>query len=197
MSTSADGSVKGKKLGRKRTLIFSPKRRLRKYSSVPLRWAKVTPSSTTRPSTWKNIGSVGRVGRLPAEDLARDDDPDGRLALLHDPDLDGRGVGPEQQVVVDVERVPVVAGRVVGREVEGLEIVVIGLDLRPVLDGEAHVRGRSSRSPAGRGASGWARAHVALARRAGSGRAAARGRGRRPSRSRGFQRRRAGPGRRS
>ena len=50
----------------------------------------------------------------------------------------GRGVRPEEQVVGDVERVPVVPGRMMGREVEGLEVVVVGLDLGPVLDGEAH-----------------------------------------------------------
>ena len=51
-------------------------------------------------------GEVGRVGRLAAEDPPGDDDPDGRFPLLHDPDLDGRGVRPEEQVVLDVERVP-------------------------------------------------------------------------------------------
>ena len=52
MSTSAEGSVNGKKLGRKRILSFSPNRARMKCSSVPLRWANVMPSSTTRPSTW-------------------------------------------------------------------------------------------------------------------------------------------------
>ena len=195
MSTSAEGSVKGKKLGRKRILTFSPNRARMKYSSVPLRWAKVTPSSMTRPSTWIEHRQVRRVGRLAAEDAAGADDADGRLRPLHDPDLDGRGVGPQEQVALDEERVPLVAGRMVGREVEGLEVVVVGLDLGALLDGEAHAEedpldllleerradGAPRRSASGRGASGRS------ARAGAAGRSGA-------SRLEGL---RAGPGRRS
>ena len=56
MSTSADGSVNGKYDGRKRVVIPSPNICCAKWSSVPLRLAIVMPSSTTRPSTWWNIG---------------------------------------------------------------------------------------------------------------------------------------------
>lgn len=56
MSTSAEGSVKGKKDGRKRTSSCFSKKARRNSSMVPLRSAKLTPSSTSRPSTWWNIG---------------------------------------------------------------------------------------------------------------------------------------------
>ena len=49
-STSALGSVKGKKLGRKRVAMSSPYRRLANASSVPRRSAMVMCSSITRPS---------------------------------------------------------------------------------------------------------------------------------------------------
>ncbi|MOA60556.1 hypothetical protein D3C78_1854630 [compost metagenome] len=56
MSTSADGSVKGKNDGRKRTPSGFSKNTRRNSSMVPLRSAKLMFSSTSRPSTWWNIG---------------------------------------------------------------------------------------------------------------------------------------------
>ena len=49
-------------------------------------------------------------------------------------------MGPEQEIALDEERVPLVPGRVVGREVEGLEVVVVRLDLGALLDGETHAQ---------------------------------------------------------
>jgi len=72
---------------------------------------------------------VGRVGGVGAIDPAGDDDPDGRLALLHDADLDGGGVGAEKDVAADVEGVEAIAGGVVGGDVEGIEVVVFEFDL--------------------------------------------------------------------
>ena len=51
ISTSADGSVKGKKLGRKRTSKSSPNIRETKSLNAPFISPKVMPLSTTRPST--------------------------------------------------------------------------------------------------------------------------------------------------
>ncbi len=57
MSTSADGSVNGKKLGRKRTgRSATPKKARQKSMMQPLRWPICVVSSTTSPSTWWNIG---------------------------------------------------------------------------------------------------------------------------------------------
>ena len=84
---------------------------------------------------------VGGVLGLVAVAAARHDDAHrrrlgaGRLRLgdaaLHHPRLHRRGVGPHQHLRrVDVEGVPHVAGRVVGRDVEHLEVVLVELDLR-------------------------------------------------------------------
>ena len=55
-SISADGSVNGKKLGRKRVAV-SPKKRFAKFASVALRSTKEMPSSTAIPSICANIGA--------------------------------------------------------------------------------------------------------------------------------------------
>src|SRR2546427_753633 len=55
-STSAEGSVNGKKDGRKRMRERGPNISRANSSSVPLRSAMVMPRSTASPSTWWNIG---------------------------------------------------------------------------------------------------------------------------------------------
>ena len=83
----------------------------------------VVPSSTISPSTWKNSEACDRVDRLVAVAAPRQEGPDRRRLLVHDPDLAGRRVGPQQVTLdVDVERVPQVARRVVGRDVQHLEV---------------------------------------------------------------------------
>ncbi len=72
-----------------------------------------------------------------AVDAPGADDPDRRLALQHGADLDRGGVGAQQAPVLQEEGVLGVAGRVVGREVEGLEVVVVVLDLRTLGDAVA------------------------------------------------------------
>ena len=56
MSTSADGSVNGKYDGRSRILRSRSKNASRNPCSIAFMLANVTPSATTRPSTWWNIG---------------------------------------------------------------------------------------------------------------------------------------------
>ncbi len=50
-STSADGSVKGKKEGRNLTCVPGPQKSLANSARVALKSTKVIPSSTTRPSS--------------------------------------------------------------------------------------------------------------------------------------------------
>ena len=100
-------------------------------------------------------GRVGLVGIL-AEGAARHDHPDRRLLapgdprgrllvrLVHDPHLDRRGVGAQDlALAVGVRRqeegVVHFPRRVLGREVQGCEVVEVGLDVGPFGDGEAHV----------------------------------------------------------
>ncbi len=77
---------------------------------------------------------VGRVGCLATVDAPERDDVDGRLLLLHDVDLRGRGLGAQQHVAVQEDGLERRARRVVGREVEGVEVVARRLDLATVHD---------------------------------------------------------------
>jgi hypothetical protein len=92
------------------------------------------PSSTIRPSIWKNskwLASTprsGSSGRAAAPGWAAD--------LAHRADLAGRGVRAQDELAArrharigDVERVPQVARRVVGGDVQQLEVELVGLDL--------------------------------------------------------------------
>ena len=56
ISISADGSVKGKKLGRIRIFVWGVNNRCRKCSRVPRRCPMLIPRSTSSPSAWWNIG---------------------------------------------------------------------------------------------------------------------------------------------
>ena len=79
-----------------------------------------------------------------AEGAARHDDADGRLLRLHGADLHRRGVGAQQLAfrrvgAREIERVLLLARGMLGRDVEGGEIVEIVLDMRALGDGEAHL----------------------------------------------------------
>ena len=84
---------------------------------------------------------VGGVGRVLAEHPARHHRVVRRRARGHDAHLHRRGVGAQQRgaglAVLDVEGVVHVAGGVARREVEGAEVVPVGLDLGPLGHGEA------------------------------------------------------------
>ena len=56
-SISADGSVNGKKHGRKRVCVVGAKKRCAKWISVALRSTKEIPSSTASPSICANTGA--------------------------------------------------------------------------------------------------------------------------------------------
>ena len=91
----------------------------------------VVPSSTIRPSTWKNSKPCAGVDRLVAEAATGQQRADRRLRPSRMTRIwPGRRVRPEQAALdVDVERVPEVARRVVGRDVEHLEVREVVLDL--------------------------------------------------------------------
>src|SRR6266568_2771669 len=76
-----------------------------------------------------------RLGRVAAVAATWRDDVDGRLFYaLHGADLHGRCMRPQQKIRGEVEGVPVFPRRVSGGDVQGLEVVPLGLDLRPELD---------------------------------------------------------------
>ena len=78
--------------------------------------------------------------RLIAEDAARHDHPEWRLAALHFPHLDGTGMGAQQEVGIplDEEGVLHVPGRVLFREIESGEDMPIVFDFRTIGHGETH-----------------------------------------------------------
>ncbi len=92
-------------------------------------------------------GRVGGVGGVVAVHLAGDDDAQRRGLGDHGADLHGAGVGAHEQAIAarfmrlrgDLEGVLGVAGGVVFGEVEGFEVVEVGLDLRAELGGVAEL----------------------------------------------------------
>ena len=83
------------------------------------------------------VGAVGGVGRVAPVAASRGDDAHGGLAAEQHADLHGRGLGAQEQVVVEPEGVGGVHRRVVRGGVERREVVEARLDVGPVGDGEA------------------------------------------------------------
>jgi hypothetical protein len=89
-------------------------------------------------------GRVGHVVVAPV-DPAGGDDPEGRLAGSHGADLDRARVGAQEEGLalgvarLEVESVLHLPRRMLGRDVERLEIVPVVLDVRAFGDREAHV----------------------------------------------------------
>ena len=83
---------------------------------------------------------MGRVGLVLAEDAAGREDADGRLLLLHHADLHRAGLRAQQDgiVVVEIERVGAVAGRMPLLDVQAGEVIAGLLDLRAVDNRIAH-----------------------------------------------------------
>ncbi len=108
---------------------------------MDFRLAKLTPSSTSRPSTWWNIGvcvtSESSDRRGPGAITAS-----GRLSArgAQRADLHRRGVRAQQRALAvpgEIERVVHRARRMIGRDVQRVEIVEVVLDLGAVWPLEA------------------------------------------------------------
>ena len=113
----------------------------RKASIVPFRWPRWMPGPTTSPSICWNIGRVRDVVVAPVDPAGADDPHPRRVRVLeHVADLGGRGVGAQHQTLApgEVERVLHVPRRMVRGHVEGLEAVVVVLDLATLVDLVAH-----------------------------------------------------------
>ncbi len=99
------------------------------------------PSSMTRPSTWWNIGLCVASYSSVRKTRPGRDDVDRRRAGQHRARLHRAGLGAQHEVVLGrlgPEGVLHGAGRVVGAEVEGVEVQPLGLDERPLGDLPAH-----------------------------------------------------------
>src|SRR2546425_2396720 len=75
--------------------------------------------------------------RIAAIDPAGADDTDRRALGLHGADLHGGGVGAQERVFREVEGVLHVPRGMILGDVQGLEVEVVALDLRPLGDGKA------------------------------------------------------------
>ena len=83
-------------------------------------------------------GCVGQI-RVAAIDPARRNDSQRRLALLHHPDLHRGGMGAQHPAILEVKGVVHGPRRMMGRDVERLEVVVVVLDLGAFRDLEAEL----------------------------------------------------------
>ena len=144
---SALGSVKGKNDGRKLVFTLDPNSAFMAWSSVPFKSQKVMFVSTAKPFDLVEHRRVAGVGRIVAMYRARNHDADRRLHLLHGANLHRRSVSPQQQTLAlrlrflpgDEQRVLRVARRMVGRKIQRLEVVIVGLDHRPFLHRVAEI----------------------------------------------------------
>ncbi len=78
--------------------------------------------------------AVGCIDLIGAVDTAGCDHADRDASPLHLVDLNAGGLRAKQHVAIDVERILLVLCRVVRRDVQGFEVVVVLLDLRSVDD---------------------------------------------------------------
>ncbi len=116
-----------------------------------------------------------RLIRIAAIDLAGRDQADRRRLALHGADLHGRGMRAQQAAVAEVERVVHRARRMVRREIQRFEIVIVVFDLGTFGDivaepredlGHAVERARDRMQPAALGATAGQRDVDALGREA-------------------------------
>jgi hypothetical protein len=105
------------------------------WCSTDFMLARLTPSSTTSPSSWWKHRRVRHVG-VAAIDAARRNHAQRRLVAHHGADLHGRRVRAQQPPAREVERVVHRARRVIRRDIERLEVVPVVLDLGTAFDGE-------------------------------------------------------------
>ena len=74
----------------------------------------------------RGMGGIHLIG---TEHSAGGDHTDGQLTLLHDPRLYRGGLGSQHDVLVDIERILLILGRMVGRDVQLLKVVQVILHL--------------------------------------------------------------------
>ena len=149
MSTSALGSVYGKKLGRKRTLRSGAEELVHEREQRALQIRERDVLADDEPFDLREHRRVREVEVVAAIDAAGRDQPDRRLVLLHVADLHPRRVRPQQRRRRarsrahrrgEVQRVLHVARGMLGRHVERFEVVVVVFELGAFDDEEPEAR---------------------------------------------------------
>ena len=141
MSTSADGSVNGKKCGRNRVRPCGPEFRAGERVERAAQVGHGQALVDRQPLHLMEDRGVGGVQFVGAERAADRDDVDRQVALQQRADLHRRGVGAQhlpRPVRGDVEGVLLAARRMVGREVQRVEVELLGLDLGSLGELPAH-----------------------------------------------------------
>ena len=140
-STSADGSVNGKKCGRIRVRACGPNSERANASRVPRRLRHRQPAIDREALHLMEHRGVGGVQFVGAEGAADRDDVHRQVAVQQRAHLHRRGVRAQQltgSLRGDVEGVGLAAGRVVWREVQRIEVELLALHLRPLGQLPAH-----------------------------------------------------------
>ena len=117
------------------------------WSSVPLRSQKVMFVSTAKPFDLVEHRRVRGIGRVIAMHFSRTHHAHRRLHLLHGANLHRRRVRAQQQTITlrlrfligDEQCVLRIARRMVRGEIQGFEVVVVGLNLRAFFDGVSEI----------------------------------------------------------
>ena len=144
MSTSIEGSVNGKCEARKRIFRSSTsKKALQNSVNAHLRWPRCVFSSIDQTLDLVEHRRV-RLVAVAAEGAARHDDADRRLLRQHGADLHRARMGAQDHaravgLLVEVERIMLLARRMFGGHVECGEIVEVVLDMRAFGDREAEI----------------------------------------------------------
>ena len=81
---------------------------------------------------------MGGIHFVTAVSGARGDNPDRGRLLLHGADLHTRSMGPQQAAIGQIKSVLLVACRMIGRRIECVEAMPLGLDVRPLGQGKSH-----------------------------------------------------------
>ena len=144
MDGSVNGKVRGAEAHAHRVHL---EERLAELLQAPFEMAEVRGLVDHQSLDLVEHGRVGGVA-VEAIDAARRDDADRRLLRHHGADLHGARVRAQHLdgIVVavfaralHVEGVVLLPGRVLGRDIELGEVEIVGLDVGPLGDGEAHV----------------------------------------------------------
>ena len=133
------GFGEGEEIGEETDLDLPAKEPLGEVGHVALELRHRDPFVHVQALALVEGEGVGGVGVLVAVGASRHDHPHRGLLLFHDPDLHRRGMGPQHDVAAEVEGVLGIPGRVVARDVQRFEVVVVPLHLGTVHHRETHV----------------------------------------------------------